>query len=727
VLLLALLLQTQAPAPAPDTVRDSVYATAALRDFVARAAIQNRAPPLSLTGYDATVETELALILRDSLGREAVGQIEQLAAQAAWERSGRYELHVVGFRSQSLGAPYSALTFTRMYTVPTLYGNRLFVGMNDGLPRTRADTVAARRRMRRDTAAGRDRFRAIHPLAFDRDGFYRFTGGDTVATMYSLDRVIRVVRVEVTAIKGPTSNFVAFVGELDFDADRHQLVRMRGRLENVTTAKDPFMARRTGAVAIAYLEFENAEINGRYWLPNYERSEFQAQMGLLGDVRPIYRIVSRFRNYRLHETGDTVVALGEMDTIPRTQAKLTFAARDSVSGYREWTENLGTASGRVGSEDFNDLAPDVWRSEGSPRVDYWPRRLEDIVRYNRVEGMFTGLAGMLRFRDMAPGLSAQAHAGVAWEQQTARGAAALAYTRGNWIHSARVERSLATTNDFLLAFDNGLSIGPLISGVDDNDYVDRWTGAVAVTRVMRDIDRALMSTELAYGRDAPEIARLKNGVFASKPFRPNRAATGGSYVRSTSKLEWHPKVNGETLTPGFGARFTYEFASGDLDWQRIEARLAARRYWRGIVFASRVDAGAILGSVLPPQTLYELGGTFHLPSYEYKEFGGDRAAIGRALAAYHLPILRAPLRLRAIVLPGLSPGIGAGVQGGWTEASSQAAQTALQILGSTPTGRVRATADLRFTILSGALGAGVARPIDQSGKWKPFFVWGASF
>ena len=100
MLALALLLQIQ--------VVDSAYATPALRDFVARAAVQNRAPPLSLSGYNATVETELALILRDSLGREIVGQLEQLAAKADWERSGLYELHVVGFRSQSLGAPYSA-------------------------------------------------------------------------------------------------------------------------------------------------------------------------------------------------------------------------------------------------------------------------------------------------------------------------------------------------------------------------------------------------------------------------------------------------------------------------------------------------------------------------------------------------------------------------------------------------------------------------------------------
>lgn len=86
MLLLGLLWQLQAA--------DSVYATPALRTFISKAAVENRAPPLSLAGYNVTVESELALRLRDSLGREAVGQLEQLAARAEWERNGRYDLYV---------------------------------------------------------------------------------------------------------------------------------------------------------------------------------------------------------------------------------------------------------------------------------------------------------------------------------------------------------------------------------------------------------------------------------------------------------------------------------------------------------------------------------------------------------------------------------------------------------------------------------------------------------
>src|SRR5206468_12774617 len=163
-------------------------------------------------------------------------------------------------------------------------------------------------------------------------------------------RTIPLVRVHVDPVLRPTSNFFAFVGEIDFDADRHQLVRMRGRILSVSTAKDPWIARSTGATAVAYVEFENAEVNGQYWLPAYQRTEFQAYMGLLGDVRPIYRLVSRFRNYR---TRDTTAIVASDTLLPPTRATLTYATKDSVSRFGDWRESLGTSSASVTSDDFN--------------------------------------------------------------------------------------------------------------------------------------------------------------------------------------------------------------------------------------------------------------------------------------------------------------------------------------------------------------------------------------
>ena len=59
-MLLGFLIYAQAAAGQP------VYATERVRELVSRAAAANQAPPLSLAGYSARVESEFSLILRDS-------------------------------------------------------------------------------------------------------------------------------------------------------------------------------------------------------------------------------------------------------------------------------------------------------------------------------------------------------------------------------------------------------------------------------------------------------------------------------------------------------------------------------------------------------------------------------------------------------------------------------------------------------------------------------------
>ena len=68
------------------TPAESMYASPSLRAFVATAADANRAPPASLHGYRARVESELSLLIRDTLGRERTAQVEQVAMNAAWQR-----------------------------------------------------------------------------------------------------------------------------------------------------------------------------------------------------------------------------------------------------------------------------------------------------------------------------------------------------------------------------------------------------------------------------------------------------------------------------------------------------------------------------------------------------------------------------------------------------------------------------------------------------------------
>ena len=73
--------------------------------------------------------------------------------------------------------------------------------------------------------------------------------------------------------------------------------------------------------------------------------------------------------------------------------------------------------------------------------------------------------------------------------------------------------------------------------------------------------------------------------------------------------------------------------------------LAARKYIGPIALSLQGDAGQVFGTVIPPQKLFEIGGSGTLPGYEYKEFAGDQAALVRAQASYAFPFWRMPHRL----------------------------------------------------------------------------------
>ncbi len=143
---------------------------------------------------------------------------------------------------------------------------------------------------------------------------------------------------------------------------------------------------------------------------------------------------------------------------------------------------------------------------------------------------------------------------------------------------------------------------------------------------------------------------------------------------------------------------------------------------------------------MPPQSLFEIGGTEGLPGYTYKQFGGDRAALSRVAAGYTFPVLRSPRRVfRGYFIPGISPGFAAGIQGGWADALSAAAWRALSMLSSgsdslsrsslisVPTGGVRASADVRLTFFSGAASVGLARPVDHPAPWRMVFALGQTY
>lgn len=691
-----------------------------LATLLAEAARVNARIPDRLKAYRARVESEMSLVVLDSGGRERTTQLEQIASEVRWRAPDRYDQRVIGYRQQSIGPTFSLMSFFGGWTIPTLYGNRLQLGVTSASNPSR--TVAASRQSL-----------AIHPLAANRDTYYQYEGGDTAVTLFSNGRRIPIARVRVTPRANTPGDAILFFGDMYLDADWKQIARLRGRLVEVRNGKVTIKAgsRIPGVSGASFVELVNVEVDGEYWLPAFQRTEIQARIGMFGDFRTIMRIISRFGAYRANDS-----SWSGPETPPGIRHNLTFASAAGQQRYKAWEKPIGGASTDVYYSEFDDLAPAAWRTvENSRGFRFRPRTLGEVFRFNRIEGVFTGVAMEKELRD-ASRLSARGSIGWAWAEGTARGMLGLEQRRDRTTTGLRVERSLAHTNDFQLPFSWGATLSALLGSTDDFDYLDRGSATAFVSRTLGARQRSLVRLEVGPGRDRAVERNISRGLFVGpgEGFRPNRGIREGNFFRTVTDLELNPEISGLFVDRGMGARIHYERADGGIRWQRLELRTAARREIGPFQLYARADAGTLLGAPIP-QAMFEIGSGEGLSAYRYKEFGGDRAALGRAVVGYTFPFLRAPIRLPSrLIIPGVAPGVAAGIHAGWTEASSPAAERVLVELGTTtdsvtglivplsrPTNGVRASAEFLVTFFNGALALGVTRQIDTRGPWN--FTW----
>src|SRR5690606_158669 len=103
-----------------------------------------------------------------------------------------------------------------------------------------------------------------------------------------------------------------------------------------------------GTQGIAYVELQNAEYEGRYWLPYHQRVELQATAAVT-DARAVVRIVSGFREHEVvigdaalasldsaglsQDTSAAPVDTAAEPTPRRPRFRLTFAPGDTLASY----------------------------------------------------------------------------------------------------------------------------------------------------------------------------------------------------------------------------------------------------------------------------------------------------------------------------------------------------------------------------------------------------------
>jgi hypothetical protein len=397
---------------------------------------------------------------------------------------------------------------------------------------------------------------------------------------------------------------------------------------------------------------------------------------------------------------------------------LTVNHPDSLSAFSDWHRDLGQESAEVSAEDFADVSPDRWRVTGQPRLSLEAERLQDMVRLDRVQGVFTGLGTVLRLRDAAPGLTFRAAAGYAWSESTARGRVVAEYRRGRTLTALRAARSLDLTNDFRHPYDSGSSIAALF-GQDDYDYVDRRSASALLTRFLGAGPEGSLRLEAGFVEDRGATTALnRSPLGVGQRYRENRPVQEGRYVRTAATLEWRPDVTLEFLRTGVGARVSYERGDGELTYSRAEARFTVRSNRGPFALGARVDAG-IVSPTAPPQQFLELGQGQNLLGYGYKEFAGDQAAVARAQVQWRSGLWGAPIRLTdRLWLPAVAPALSLGLQAGFTRASTAVAAASVTALGSTTSGHVRSSASFTLRFFGQAVGVGVARPLDYPEKWR---------
>ena len=741
----------------------------ALAALLADASRRNRVPE-ALRNYRAAVETDLSIVIRQETGNELIGSEEQIASTLRWQRDGAAEQHVVGYRSQQTGPNISMLSaFPAGWLIPSLYGNRLRT-----VSRTVDDETSARdssltgearrlaERLVRQQGVPRanpDTLLAVHPLATDRLQYYDYTGGDTVVTIRSGSRTIPIVAVRVrptaAMMQQQRTPVLLFDGELGLDATTGTLVRMRGSFVRYGPLVTGGSGARAAAVAaqslvrevVAFIELENGEQAGAYWLPVRQRVEIQATSPLLGENRAVIRLVSRFRDVTVNDNTVRSALVVSNDTLSRLRrVRLTLATRDSLQSYSAWRSAFGALVEGLHADDFLEVGPDRWRPTGAPRFDWGTTFRTDLVHFNRVEGVFTGFGGKWSLRDVAPGVVVRGNVGWAWHEQAVRGRLSVARTAGPWTMELRGGRTLDLTNDFRIALDSGNSASALFASQDPYDYVDRRLLTAGVVRVVGP------RTWVVRGEVGVADDRYRGATYARSPlggsaYRANRGVDAGGYLRTALLAEWHPDVSVEGVRPGVGSRLSYERGDGTLNWQRIEGRVVVRRLLGPLLATVRADAGVVLGDRPPPQQLFELGTPQNLTGYKDKEFAGSRAAMLRGSVQYPLKLWQQPIRWQRLLFPAVAPTVSVGVQAGWADAATAGARASMGRLVTPPvvmglpvlavvpvfapgvreTGGVRGAVSAGVRFFGGGVFVGASRPVDHGAPWRALVVVGQAW
>lgn len=692
------------PAQSPPPAEPGVYDSPATQALVERVIRESGEIPEGLQDFAARVRTtmHLSLLPDSALGGELPITVDEIAGELRWRRPDVLHQWVREHRARVLvPAPYSLGTIVESpWVIPHLYG----------------PTIEA---LGFSTGSGGERRpipRGLHPFGTAGPEFYRYAAGDTVRIRTQQGPVTLVPITVLPRAAAPDPMRPLVVGTFHVDIDRAAVARARF---GFVDPRRGLMLARAGT----FLELENALWEGRYWLPFRQRREQQFSMAVFGGTVAA-RIVSTVTDYDLNIGWEPREA-GRM--------RLLRAAPTPEASAALGAPLVGDDAAEFDITDFADLrrlAVEAANPDPPPvRIGLRYERADHLFRYNRVEGAFLGAGARLEPGDpLDRRWEVYGTAGWAFAEGTARGELI-----GRW-HldaprgpprglqrglSGGVYRRLQDTRVFRpsLQWDWLHTLPAALGGSDPRDYFDA-TGVEAGFATGAGPWRARLT-----GRwERQDSVRRNTGRYLlgeAEEFGPLAPVWPGTRAAVEAEAGYARGSGAFGIGNSLVASLRVEASAGRLRHQRLVGLLSFRQAREPFTLAARLDAGHTRGTV-PPQALFRFGATEGLSAYGHNEFGGSTAALGRARLLVGLPPRdpRPLARAGPFFIPALRPALALLAEAGWAEVSS-AARPQLDLLGSTPTGGVRAVAGAGLSLFDDALTVEWTRPLDEGrpGRW----------
>lgn len=623
---------------AAQTVDSSTYADARTREVVSLARARHVLADSTVLSYTARVTTRIEASAGKSRFARAFPLIaHETAARIAWSLPNDLQVHLLGVR---VASPFSGVR-------PDVWLDRPWF-----IPRSPDDTV---RLMGVPSTA------ALHPLADGAEQWYRYRIVDSLL-MAIPGRTIRAIGVRVEP-KRPGPSLMA--GEMWIDAESGDLVRLMVTFvgeyvwsePDSGTAVDSAEARKRSRKAEHYLtvnaDLQYALIEGRYWMPSRQLLAVTLDIPWLGGANFPMRALTTFSDYDVNGanavafelpvdsgahrrrrcgTSDSLVADSAMhgsDWDRCERAGFAHAGRwnggqwevdapplDTLRAYH-WatplTLTFDAADAAYVRATVGDLArldeslPDAWMGRETAGLRW--RRLADLVRFNRVQGLSVGLGYQVRPGPDFTTLQGTVRFGLSDHRPTG----ALAWIRD--APSGHLEitgfREYREFEPWSEGASLANSINALFAGHDDADYLLASGGAVSYTPYVGALHEVTFLAGIEHQATVKTTtgSRLNDWLGGSGVLGPNPSVTPGNFARLA--VEPHARLGALDVRPGAEALFNDSLHAARV-WlaTQLSMTVAGRRA------VLRVKGGAVLGDSLP-QMRYGVGGPESVRGYDY--------------------------------------------------------------------------------------------------------------